>query len=472
MMLAVLFTAAAAAAQVSRPTVYRQPKFSVTNASKVVYGQGLQCADDATGSGGGGDGGCTPMDLLLDTYSPTGAPAGTPRPAVIMMHGGGWTGGSRTDGWARASSVFYASRGFECFSITYRLQRDNGTYPGWALPDPEQEQHLEAIMYPATRDLKAAIRFVRANAERFGVDPGRVALAGGSAGAISSIAAGVADEADYKNELLATDPTLQTTNLNTSSAVQCVISHWGAGYGAELVQAADPSNRSRYSNKSSPIVEFHGDKDTTVPIADALAVEAAYRQANSSGNLAYELHVLPGDGHAAWCAGCSNADKGGKCAKGINHPDAWCHAMDTTALPFVARHLDLDLEGTPPPPGPPSPPSPPSGACTAQLAKDGCSPSLGVEACDACVGKHQSDLRAAGCTSPFVQAFCAGGGPAPTPPPPGPAHGCTATLDQLCPVEADPTTTKCEKCAETHALKLKLAGCTEQSVRKACTERD
>ena len=90
---------------------HRQPRFSVTNASKVVYGQGLQCAGpgpDANGSGGGG--GCKPMDLLLDTYSPAEAPAGTPRPAVIMMHGGGWTGGSRTDGWARASSVFYASR--------------------------------------------------------------------------------------------------------------------------------------------------------------------------------------------------------------------------------------------------------------------------------------------------------------------------------------------------------------------------
>ena len=58
-----------------------------------------------------------------------------------------------------------------------------------------------------------------------------------------------------------------------SSAVQCVISHWGAGFAVQLVQEADPSNRTRYSNMSSPIIEFHGDKDTSVPFASALAVE-------------------------------------------------------------------------------------------------------------------------------------------------------------------------------------------------------
>ena len=103
------------------------------------------------------------------------------------------------------------------------------------------------------------------------------------------------------------------------------------------VQDADASNRSRYSSKSSPIIEFHGDQDPTVPLADALAVEAAYQHANSSGDLAYEMHVLKGCRHGPWCAGCGAQCT---CAKGT-----WCDAQDTTALPFVARHLDLDLQG-------------------------------------------------------------------------------------------------------------------------------
>eukprot|EP01048_Picozoa_sp_COSAG05_P022823 COSAG05_NODE_4706_length_1403_cov_2.184816_1_plen_396_part_01 len=350
-MILVALLVATTAAQTSRPTVYRQPKFGVQNTSKIVYGQGQQCAaDDAAGES------CRPTDLLLDNYSPTQASGlnPKPRPAIIMVHGGGWTQGSRTDAWAQASSEFFASRGFECFSITYRLANDvswqhpqgsHGSYPNWSLPD-KQTEILEVKAYPATRDLKAAIRFVRANAKRFNVDPERIALSGGSAGAISAVAAGVVDEADYKEELLATDSTLATTYLNTSSAVQCVISHWGAGFAVQLVQEADPSNRTRYSNRSSPIIEFHGDKDTSVPFASALAVEAAYRAANSSGNLAYEMHVLEGWGHASWCYGCSNPPAQHK--KCIAPPG--CHAMDIIALPFVAKHLDLDLEEGPPGP--------------------------------------------------------------------------------------------------------------------------
>jgi hypothetical protein len=82
---------------------------------------------------------------------------------------------------------------------------------------------LPAAEYPATRDLQAAIRFVRANSEKYGVDPSiemasRIAIAGGSAGVISSIAAGVVDEDDYKTELLADDPTLASTSISIQAA--------------------------------------------------------------------------------------------------------------------------------------------------------------------------------------------------------------------------------------------------------------
>ena len=390
----VVATATLAAAPA--PVVYSEPTYAVENSSGVVYGRGLSCANV------NGTEGCEAMNLLLDVTAPVGAPAG-PRPAIIFMHGGGWVGGSANDSWARASAAFYASRGFMCFRIKYRLQQDNGSFPtNWknlipyATNQELRKLHgaMRAAIYPATRDLKAAIRFVRANAARFGVDPERIALAGGSAGAISSIGAGVVDETDYKNELLATDPTLATTYLNTSSAVQCVVSHWGAGYAALIVQGNDPTNRSRYSYKSSPIIEFHGDKDTTVPFGDALAVEAAYHHANSSGNLAYELHVLAGCAHAAWCAGC-----GTQC--GCAQHTGWCHAQDTAALPFVARHLKLDLRGHSPRP------LPLPGKCAAELTKDGCTASIGAGACDRCAGAHQSDLKAAGCTRTFVKDFCA-----------------------------------------------------------------
>jgi len=424
-MMAVLAVAAmCAAAEGTRPTVYNQPTFKITNLTNVVYGSGLQCNDaQRTPSG------CHAMDLVLDVTSPVGTPT-LPRPAIIMVHGGGWIGGTANDAWAQASSVFYASRGFATFRIVYRVQHDNGSFPAnWPVikpGSPAVPDQIRALAYPATRDLKAAIRFVRANAKRFGVDPGRIALSGGSAGAIDSVGAGVVDEGDYKDELLATDPTLNTTHLNTSSAVQCIVSHWGAGYVAELVQAADPSKRSRYSATSAPIIEFHGNKDTSVPFADAVAVQTAYKKENSSGNLVYDLQVLDGCGHTSWCAGCGNADKHCKCAV----QGTFCHAMDITALPFVAKHLDLDLQGPPPPP--PSPPGPP--------------PSPGP--------------------SP---------GPSPHPPsppsPPGPDDKCSAALEFWCSKSLYPTSNKCAACAKGHELALAAAGCKKNQVKQLCKSR-
>jgi hypothetical protein len=55
--------------------------------------------------------------------------------------------------------------------------------------------------YPAVRDLKAAVRFEKAQAGLYGVDPTRIALIGGSAGATNSIAAGATFLDDYVREI-------------------------------------------------------------------------------------------------------------------------------------------------------------------------------------------------------------------------------------------------------------------------------
>jgi hypothetical protein len=81
--------------------------------------------------------------------------------------------------------------------------------------------------YPAVRDLKAAIRFVRANAAKYGVDPSRIVVSGGSAGATNSVAAGITFDEDYNKELtVSQDPTLATTHQDQNSSVQCVVAHW------------------------------------------------------------------------------------------------------------------------------------------------------------------------------------------------------------------------------------------------------
>jgi acetyl esterase len=100
--------------------------------------------------------------LKLDAYIPSVQRAADgPLPAVIIAHGGGWEAGDKV---TYVTPLFepLARAGFAWFSIDYRLTPD--------------------VLHPAQLDdLREAIRFVRANASRFNIDPNRIALLGESA---------------------------------------------------------------------------------------------------------------------------------------------------------------------------------------------------------------------------------------------------------------------------------------------------
>jgi len=95
--------------------------------------------------------------LKLDAYAPSGP---GPFPAVIIAHGGGWEAGDKV---TYATPLFepLAKAGFAFFSIDYRLT-----------PEFRNQDQLD--------DLREAVRFVRANAQRFRVDPKRIAILGES----------------------------------------------------------------------------------------------------------------------------------------------------------------------------------------------------------------------------------------------------------------------------------------------------
>lgn len=103
------------------------------------------------GTGGG-------RDLLMDVLRPD-VPPHPERPAVIWVHGGGWRGGVRNP----HPNGMLARCGFVTASISYRLSQD-------------------AVFPAQIHDVKAAIRFLRANAARWGIDPERIGIWGHSAG--------------------------------------------------------------------------------------------------------------------------------------------------------------------------------------------------------------------------------------------------------------------------------------------------
>ena len=114
------------------------------------------------------------MPLLLDILCPH-APPGRPLPTVVHIHGGGWEAGDRFGGNAPQWNPLFAANGFLVASISYRL---SGQAP-----------------FPAQiHDAKAAVRWLRANAARYGVDPERIGACGHSAGGHLATLLGVTDD--------------------------------------------------------------------------------------------------------------------------------------------------------------------------------------------------------------------------------------------------------------------------------------
>jgi len=104
--------------------------------------------------------------LMLDAY----LPAGERLPVVVFVHGGGWKSGYRSEFVPMALRL--ARQGFAAVTVSYRLSGE-ARYPA------------------AVQDVQAAVRWLRAHAAQYRLDPQRVALAGGSAGGQIASLAGV-----------------------------------------------------------------------------------------------------------------------------------------------------------------------------------------------------------------------------------------------------------------------------------------
>lgn len=99
----------------------------------------------------------------FDFYEPEPDSARTNRPAVLAIHGGAWKGGDKA--WGEQFAAELCPFGYVVFSINYRLSsRPNGTWPA------------------QIEDVQKALKYIRANARRFRIDPARIASLGMSAG--------------------------------------------------------------------------------------------------------------------------------------------------------------------------------------------------------------------------------------------------------------------------------------------------
>jgi acetyl esterase/lipase len=205
------------------------------------------------------------QDLKLDVYQPAGD-TNAKRPAIVWVHGGGFSGGNRTSGEIVFQANAMAKKGYVNVSITYRLYPQGCS----ASSGGSQAGCIQAIT-DAQHDAQAAVRFLRKNAATYGIDTNRIAIAGTSAGAITALNVGA--NAD--------DPGT-SGNPGFSSAVKGAVSLSGAKLLGPPQSAGDAAS-----------LQFHGTVDPLVPYQWAVNT---LNEATAAGLVAY-LTTYPGEGH-------------------------------------------------------------------------------------------------------------------------------------------------------------------------------
>lgn len=240
------------------------------------------------------------INLNLDVYKPNNNAA--KRPAMVLIHGGGFSSGSKNDPNIVNLANFYASRGWVVFSINYRLLGNRGTVPNaWVqygqnnIPTNTLSQFL--AIYPAHRDAKAAIRWVVANAETYNLATNYITVGGGSAGAITATTLGITNAEDYTNEIsINIDPTLSSTNLNQTYTIKTIIDFWGSDVAIDALN--DIYGHQRFDITDAPIFIAHGTQDTTVEFTNAQELRDNY----IATGVDYEFYPLINESHGAWNA--------------------------------------------------------------------------------------------------------------------------------------------------------------------------
>ena len=115
-------------------------------------------------------------------------------------------------------------------------------------------------MYLAQRDAKAALRWIVANSMTYHINTDFITVGGASAGAITTIALGISNQEDFRDEItISDDPTLSTTNLNESYVVRSMIYFWGSNIKLDVFEAVYGLNQyDRYDGNDPELFMGHG----------------------------------------------------------------------------------------------------------------------------------------------------------------------------------------------------------------------
>ncbi len=210
--------------------------------------------------------------LQLYVTKPPGWTSADQRPAIVFFHGGGWTGGA--PGQFTEHSKYLASRGMVAVQVEYRLL--------------DRKRKDPPIV--CCRDAKSAMRWVRGHARELGVDPVRIASAGGSAGGHLASFVAMVDGGDDPLDDLTISP-----KPNAQVLFNAVFDNGPDGWGQARVgdRYREFSPLHNISRDDPPALVFLGSADKLIPVKTAHQFQAKMQQAG----VACEVMIFPGKPH-------------------------------------------------------------------------------------------------------------------------------------------------------------------------------
>ncbi|MBM3748927.1 MAG: alpha/beta hydrolase [Acidobacteria bacterium] len=220
------------------------------------------------------------VKLNIYIFNPPGHAASAAKPAIVFFFGGGWRSGNPRQ--FEQQCRYLASRGMVAMTADYRVA---------------SRHNVKAV--DCVRDAKSAIRWVRRNAARLGVDPRRIAAGGGSAGGHLAAATGTISDLDEPGEDLSISSRPNALVLfNPAVVLAPAEGRPSFRDPSEMRERAgiEPERISPFhhvSRGAPPAIIFHGKADTTVPYA---TVELFTKKMTGMGNRC-ELAGFDGEPH-------------------------------------------------------------------------------------------------------------------------------------------------------------------------------